>query len=157
MLAVNLTEVLKILSYWFRFFEWCTMEHFYIITKQHVILKEDPTFSELHQIADLWPCGLHIAVRLMRDGWTDSGQWTFGLIDSSAPEGSIICHPPWDPSVQPATAVLPQLWIIGLVRRPQTTLSSPVLLPNAQRGFFTMQKKKSLSYTDTQVCMYSGI
>lgn len=67
----------------------------------------------------------------MKDRWADSGQRTFGLIDSSAPEGPIICHPPWDLSVHPATAVLPQLWIIDHVRRHQTTLSSPVLQPYA--------------------------
>lgn len=53
--------------------------------------------SKVRQDMGLWP---HISGRLMKDRWADSGQCTFGLIDSLAPEGSIICHPPWDLSVQ---------------------------------------------------------
>lgn len=107
-------------------------------------------YAEPNRSADLWPHRLHIPGRLMNDRWADSVQGTFGLIDSLAPEGSIICHPPGDVSVQPATAVLPQLWIIGHVRRPQTTLSTPVLLPNAHRDFLLR-----ISLLHTHVCAHT--
>ena len=115
-------------------------------------------FSEVKQIVGLRLPGLHIQGRLMKDRWADSGQWTFGnsspsVRDSLAPQGPIICHQPWDLSVQPATAVLPQLWIIGHVRRHQTTLSSPVLQP-MPRG-----TSSSLSHTHMHVraCAYVHI
>lgn len=100
-----------------------------VFVMQSVVLAEPNCFVVL------WPQRLHIPGRLVNDRWADSVQGTFGLIDSSAPEGPIICHPPRDVSVQPATAALPQLWIIGHVRRPQTTLSTPMLLPNALWDF----------------------
>lgn len=84
--------------------------------------------NKVKQIVGWRPLGLHIPARLMKDRWADSEQGAVGLI---TPVGPIICHPPWDLSVQPATAVLPQLWIIGHVRKHHTTLSYPVLEPNA--------------------------
>lgn len=105
--------------------------------------------SKAKQIAGLWPLGLHIMYQgdSWRTGEQKAGQWAVGLI---VPEDPIIWHPPWDLSVQPATAVLPQLWIIGHVRRHHTTLSSPELEPNAQRGSFLAV---SLSLTYTYMCV----